>query len=484
MPTERPTVAIRPRSTWEAIDLGVTLTRHWWRSIFPAWIAIAGAVFLLLHLATGGRLLLSAFLFWLLKPAFDRVLLPIYSQALFGPAPTFRDTLRRLPRIFSSGLWINLTLLRLNPSRSFHLPVWVLEGLRGQARVRRIQTLSKTIRSSPVWLLAACQAMEQVLAFAPLVLLAVFATEEINTRLLDALIAGDDLPLTLEIMGNVVYFFAVILIEPIYVAAGFMLYIDRRAKLEGWDIELAFRRLGERLRQATPATAAALLALLLTLPGQPAEAAPPSRAESRAAIDAVLHMPELDRHETRWQWHRREADQQPATPSAWATTLGQVLHYLALTFRGALWAMAALLALLLIVYRHRWLRLAERPSRAPPAEPVASVAGLDIRPASLPPDIPGAATRLVEQGKLREALALLYRASLSRLQQQDRLPLRRGHTETEILALASKLPAARRRYLARLTALWRETAYGARPASPQAALALCRQWPAFDGERS
>ncbi len=38
------------------------------------------------------------------------------------------------------------------------------------------------------------------------------------------------------------YCLAVLFLEPFYVAAGFALYLNRRAELEAWDIEQEFRR--------------------------------------------------------------------------------------------------------------------------------------------------------------------------------------------------------------------------------------------------
>jgi len=38
------------------------------------------------------------------------------------------------------------------------------------------------------------------------------------------------------------YTFAVAIIEPFYVAAGFAMYLNRRVELEAWDIEQEFRR--------------------------------------------------------------------------------------------------------------------------------------------------------------------------------------------------------------------------------------------------
>jgi hypothetical protein len=48
-------------------------------------------------------------------------------------------------------------------------------------------------------------------------------------------------------ISNLLYFTAFGLVGPIYAAAGFTLYLNRRIELEGWDIELKFRRLTARL---------------------------------------------------------------------------------------------------------------------------------------------------------------------------------------------------------------------------------------------
>jgi hypothetical protein len=57
---------------------------------------------------------------------------------------------------------------------------------------------------------------------------------------------------------------ATTLIEPFFVGAGFGLYLNRRTEIEAWDVEMALRRLRERLGGAAPL----LLALiLLGVPG-------------------------------------------------------------------------------------------------------------------------------------------------------------------------------------------------------------------------
>ncbi len=43
-------------------------------------------------------------------------------------------------------------------------------------------------------------------------------------------------------LSSLAYMLAVLFLEPFYAAAGFGMYLNRRAELEAWDIEQEFRR--------------------------------------------------------------------------------------------------------------------------------------------------------------------------------------------------------------------------------------------------
>jgi hypothetical protein len=45
-----------------------------------------------------------------------------------------------------------------------------------------------------------------------------------------------------QLAVSIAYFLVVLFLEPFYVAAGFGMYLNRRAELEAWDIEQEFRR--------------------------------------------------------------------------------------------------------------------------------------------------------------------------------------------------------------------------------------------------
>ena len=40
MDLERISVAVRARDSWESVDLGFTMVRHWWRAIYSAWVVV------------------------------------------------------------------------------------------------------------------------------------------------------------------------------------------------------------------------------------------------------------------------------------------------------------------------------------------------------------------------------------------------------------------------------------------------------------
>ena len=77
------TVVIRPRSTWEAMDLGVLLSQRHRRLLMTSWALVTLPVFALLSWGLWDSPDLAVFIFWWLKPAFERLPLYILSKAMF-----------------------------------------------------------------------------------------------------------------------------------------------------------------------------------------------------------------------------------------------------------------------------------------------------------------------------------------------------------------------------------------------------------------
>ena len=246
MELDKVAVAIRPRNHWEAIDLGFKMTRELAKPVYVAWLSIFVPVVVFAHVVAWGSFGWAILIVWWSKPLLDRVVLIVLSRAVFGATPTVGEALRELAGIRFGDLIHALTIARLDPGRSFTMPVWLLEGLRGKARRQRINTLKRRTSSASFWHTMSCWHLESVLAFG-MFLLAIWMVPEQYGIDWEALFTSEQLPEWLLAMRNGVYVLAVAALEPFFVAGGFSLYLNRRTVLEGWDIELTFRRMAPRI---------------------------------------------------------------------------------------------------------------------------------------------------------------------------------------------------------------------------------------------
>lgn len=103
--------------------------------------------------------------------------------------------------------------------------------------------------------------------------------------------------------------------------------------------------------------------------------------------------------------------------------------------------------------------------------------GLSLSEDSLPTDIVTQAKQLLAEGNMREAVALLYRASLVRLIRDHGLEIAASATEFECQTLVrSTQPERRVTVFNQLTSLWLQTAYDRGNPTDAEVLAVCEQW--------
>ncbi|HEX6689857.1 MAG TPA: hypothetical protein VF110_01765, partial [Burkholderiales bacterium] len=79
-------VALRRRTPWEAIDLGLSMLQQWWRATYAPHLVV-GALIAAFSLALAWwleRPWVAILLIWWLKPLYDRVVLHVLSRAVFG----------------------------------------------------------------------------------------------------------------------------------------------------------------------------------------------------------------------------------------------------------------------------------------------------------------------------------------------------------------------------------------------------------------
>lgn len=495
MDLERVQAVLRPRSPAEAVDLGTLLGRRWWPMLAGAWLLTALPAAVLTHLLLSDHLLLAGLAVWWLKPLYEKAPLYFLGRAIFDDPPSLWELARHPGRFLGSELLGELTWARLRPNRSFAAPVAVLEGLRGRDRRRRLEVLGRN-QSTASWLTIVFVHFEGVL-YLSLLLLALWLVPAHLTPDLGMLL--QDPPNAMLAADNLGYFLVMGTVAPFYVAAGFALYLNRRVALEGWDIEVSFRRLRQRLAGAPGRIGAALAvaaALGLAAPGGPAEAAPTDTAErpgavlaepetARSAIEEILADETFGKEATRTVWEPRfEWGSAEAAGGDW-DWLGALARLLAAAGEGLLWVLAGLALLAVLLFLHRWLEQVARPALPSHrrAEGPEVLFGLAVTPESLPRDVAGRARTLCREGRTREALSLLYRASIARLIDRFEVAIPASATEGECLERAGgALAADGWRLFARLTDAWQRLAYGHRAPDPGSVEDLCRRWPAVFGE--
>ena len=490
MRLERLAVVLRARSSWEAMELGTALVRRHAGAVWKPWLALSAPVFVACTLlgAWLDNYLLAAVLMWWLKPLFERVPLYVISRAAFGQVPGTVQTLRAQWH-WRGGL-AYLGWRRLSPARALLVPMEALEGGQAGQRRERRAVLARASYLHACLLTTVYLHFEWMLQLAGVALVFLFVPFELlpdSLRTAWALV-GQQTPSWVWIAGNALSWLAMTLIGPFYVGAGFGLYLNRRMELEAWDIEISLRRLRQRLRQGGSALVLVLAAALPVLPASAQDAgnAPaqeqdeqehdpqppatpatvfgpdlPDIAGFRQAMARAYEDPALGAQRQVQRWRPRQTeDRQSAPPLGWMQGVAKLASLLA---EAALWIIVAALVLALLLTARwwwPWLRgHAPRPRPAPP--PVEQHPLLDEEP--LPQDIVAQARRLWAAGQARQALALLYRASVAALGARLDRELPPGATEAQCLRAARSLPAAEdRSAFADIVRVWQYAAYAGR----------------------
>ena len=281
METERIAVAVRPREGYEAVDLGFRSRARCLAAVPRARRRRDPALALACSLALPNQLWLARAIVWWLKPLYDRVALAVLADALLGRTPANpRDPGRPAAPGLRDG-----SRARRSPgcgSRRCARSRRRCCSSRGCAGARARAACACSVgreSSAALGLFFACVHFELVILFAGLQLAATLQSRATRSRSSGRSRCRTPAPGSWRSRPRSTCW-PICAIEPLYVAGGFALYINRRVWLEGWDVELAFRRLAAARCARCAALAGVALALALAAPA-PAHAAPePPRALS------------------------------------------------------------------------------------------------------------------------------------------------------------------------------------------------------------
>ncbi|MEB0091124.1 DUF4129 domain-containing protein [Pseudomonas sp. CCI4.2] len=517
-------VTIRPRNPWEAIDLGVLLAREHRALLMSSWAIVTLPIFALLSLVFWDYPALAILSFWWLKPIFERLPLLILSQALFGSTPSLQQALKGWLRLIKPQWFASLTWRRLSMSRSFKMPVQQLEGLSGPARQQRIRVLSHGSLRAARWLTSIGSSLESTLWLGLMAVFYFLIPQQIRLDWSwNSVLDLQENWTWLEHLSNSFYALVLVFWEPIYVACGFTLYLNRRTELEAWDIELVLRRLRQRLigsayvmligvglvfSAATPSAWADEQIYSCPLP--PSDATAANRADAgpdsprlthqkltssaaRESIKTLVAQPPFKNPETINGWRaikNPSSAEHPALPGQWLLDLINWAEHAAKLFARVvevlLWT-AAVVLMSVLIWRYRaWLRtfVSRQTTRPIDRDSAQQLFGLHVSAQSLPDDVATAAERLWPN-QPREALGLLYRALLNRLLTDYHLPLKNADTEGEVLRQVAHLKLNRlNEFSLTLTAHWQNLAYGHQLPDVHLQRELCEGWRQLFGRPS
>ena len=488
------TANIRLRSPWEAIDLGFVMVQEWWKSIYiPLAILTLGIAIPLFYFLPEKNYWIGATIIWWLKPLYDRLVLHIISHKLFNEELTSIQALKAIPSlIWNTGFFQTMTFRRFSLSRGFNLPIWQLEQLRGKRRSERQALLHLTTHSHAVWLTIGLWLVEVIMLLSLFVLLLMFLPSEIASDFLEGVFTDNlEYKRWIDMLNSLFYVAVVTLVHPFYIAGNFALYINRRTELEAWDVELEFKKMGQRLQKIQngkiPSKLALTTLLLLSIftahtisttpvnADEAVEILAPERKpveQSRAVIDEVMLTRNLDdkRKETKWVKIKQKELKKEKTDLSWLKDIIEPIgQFFAIIFEFALWIAIAIGLILLYYYRDRWMHLFQGGKKAKKDEYQAPevMFGMDVRPESLPSNIIGTSRQLWFEGKHRESLSLLYRGALIRLINQEEVQLENSYTEGDVLKHSAKKldknnGIQKLAYLKQLTQQWQSIAYAHR----------------------
>ncbi len=487
-------VNVRPRTTAQAIDLGFVMARHWWRPLMLSWLMLALPMFILFHLIFYQMPWIAGLLVWLCKPLYEQAPLHVLSRALFSEKTSMKEIAKNLRSIAGKQMIANLTWRRLSLRRSFNAPVSQLEGLKGDARKKRINVLHGN-KPSGGWLTFICVHLELVFYLSIFALISLFIPREIEVNAFE-LITGETFWIIL--LQDFIYLLAIAIVAPFYIAAGFSLYLHRRIELEAWDIELDFRKLNTRLnsqkRSSTNLAALFVVCSLLTvqltdstamasenfLTTSDQTSPAPTKETAQQQIQEILKDEVFGQEETHKVWREIESDDQPEDIGDFDLDwLQKIAEAIAFIGEFILWVIIGALVLWIVYLYPKWTQWFGIKSITPRKKYRApeTLFGLDVRPESLPDDIGAEAWRLCQDNQMRAALSLLYRASLVTLMNQHKLEFHKGATEGECLKIVQQTQLQELgNYFYRLTVIWKAMAYGHQAPSLDDMQSLCEHW--------
>jgi hypothetical protein len=313
-------------------------------------------------------------------------------------------------------------------------------------------------------------------------------------------------------------------IAPFYAVCGFSQYINRRIGLEGWGIELRFRQLAKN-HKVTSTLVSTLLTVIFVGVGlfssptnlyaqdvmpttadldQTVEAANENseQLEMKATVQEILNSEVFHqmRQKTELRFKNTKTLKNSDVPQ-WMIAIAEFFEKNNSTFKSLsetfaaitkffgsftgpvevfIWCLLAFIIWVMFLYREFFKRVLQLKLKAQvkTRDEPEQLFGLDIRGSSLPDKPLDIVKKLWESHEHREAISLLYRATLIHLINERRMPFRSGFTEYDcFITVKNAYPdAPLTNYFGALSNAWEMIAYAHRIPDESSVKLLLAQW--------
>lgn len=480
------TAEIRPRISWEAVDLGISLTRRDYGTILKSKLLVVWPVWIILILLLRNHFGWLCFTLLWINVLWERITLYYISRSLFGGSRKIKDFLKEWPKWLFKRFFRSLFVTRLSASRSLFEPTTMLEDMYGallSQRIRGLKSYSGHVGAKMGFIFMLCLHALWIQLVVVLYIMFPFLEFKELMLLLDAEQAPPP-----EFFWTCLasYLLVYTLLTPFYVGAGFGMYLNARTKMEGWDVELTFRKMANRISPAA-------IILFIGVIGLSANAQEATK-DPQIVIGEVLKDDSFKIH-TKTKKTRTynnggsgQSIKKPKENKRLRTSKtrkqknrsskGLNLEGFNLAIFG--WIILATVAIYAIYLIAKSIIDRAGRDKAPETPTVAkTVMGMDVDQKSIPKDLISQARELWDAGKARESIALLYRGGLSWLIYTGNVPIKESDTELDCYIRSSDHldDPQRIEYLKTLTDTWINIAYGKEPPSNQTMTLLFSQWP-------
>ncbi|MFT5905437.1 MAG: hypothetical protein ACI9E1_001035 [Cryomorphaceae bacterium] len=488
MKLENVTAKIRPRGRWESIDLGCAMARRSYGTILLAWLVcvwplwIVGVIGFGMISDGGWHVWWSVLWIWITLGIAGKVPLHIISRELFGEKVTAWGVIKLWPKMLVTNFWRGI-IGRFSVSRGLSMPVSQLEGLKGKAYKSRVNLLLRNGGDGTIQAVLVSYLLLLVTTLACLFFIMMvfqfYGTNDLFERLFEDFYShGDDH--STRWLFLLFYCISLTLIEPLFVGAGFAMYVNSRTLTEGWDIELSFKRLSERLRGNFKQKGTQLLLVFCVLTFFMVSDVSADTAKERA--ERITSAEEYTVHKSQSEEKKSSGSSSSSSSSHYSGSLGGA----GAVFQGIslliFWAMVIVvlgLVIWVIIKNKHALNNANSLVGGDDLPVVKSVMGMDVTPESLPKALSEEARAAWLRGDQQLAMSLLYRGAISWMVNQGRVPILESDTEDDCVRRVTEkqISGDKDQFFYNLTESWVGLAYGKKSPLESEVMSMCDRWP-------